>query len=517
VQEGLQAGYCIATVARWSTLNRREERASTQKAITMDNMMSLAMSMEEAESDGGIKRPLSPHLMREHGAREVPAAMVANDTVPTAMAVDARVSSPPAKRRDGKCTPHAMRSPVPVGVNSDCSGNLTISAAAVATIDSSLLTDGRRPSTVSTAGSEENFENYEDDEEDIDDEDDDDDDDDDVDDDDDGDGDGDDESGTVEGSEEWFKGLVQRVREKNPNRGGGKGPAGGKWREEEDATLRCIVRAHGAKNWKKVAEMLGTNRTDVQCLHRWNKVLKPGLHKGPWTQEEDEIVKNMVDKNGVGQVKWSVIASVLPGRIGKQCRERWFNHLDPAIKKGKWADEEDQVLFESQRYLGNRWCEIVKLLPGRTENAVKNRFNSAARKKWLKSHPEGTCTLGPEMVEKLKEVYEQAQQETEARQAQQKASRMASAGAARASAASTASSSAGASAASTNAPSKAGGTGRRRSSCASTKSAAGTSQKSAAFRAASKTQSSRKGSTSAPGGPIGLSSSGLNSQLVPPR
>jgi len=64
------------------------------------------------------------------------------------------------------------------------------------------------------------------------------------------------------------------------------------------------VEANGAKNWKKIAETLGTLRNDVQCLHRWNKVLKPGLHKGPWTVDEDRIVSAMVLKYGVGNVKW---------------------------------------------------------------------------------------------------------------------------------------------------------------------------------------------------------------------
>lgn len=54
------------------------------------------------------------------------------------------------------------------------------------------------------------------------------------------------------------------------------------------------------------------------------------------------------------QVKWSVVASRLPGRIGKQCRERWFNHLDPSIKKGEWSPEEDRIVFGAQVGLRSR-------------------------------------------------------------------------------------------------------------------------------------------------------------------
>ncbi|GJM88788.1 hypothetical protein PR202_ga05353 [Eleusine coracana subsp. coracana] len=92
------------------------------------------------------------------------------------------------------------------------------------------------------------------------------------------------------------------------------------------------------------------DRTEVQCLHRWQKVLNPELVKGSWTQEEDDIIINMVKKHG--PKKWSVIAKALDGRIGKQCRERWHNHLDPQIRKEAWTVEEERVLVNAHHAYG---------------------------------------------------------------------------------------------------------------------------------------------------------------------
>lgn len=78
-----------------------------------------------------------------------------------------------------------------------------------------------------------------------------------------------------------------------------------------------------------------------------------------------------------GMQKWSTIAEKIHGRIGKQCRERWANHLDPALKGGDWSDAEDNELVAAQAELGNAWTKISARLPGRSENAVKNRWNSA--------------------------------------------------------------------------------------------------------------------------------------------
>ncbi|KAM3380727.1 Myb-related protein [Capsicum baccatum] len=122
---------------------------------------------------------------------------------------------------------------------------------------------------------------------------------------------------------------------------------------------------------------------------------KIGVKKGPWTPEEDIILVSYIQQHGPGN--WRAV----PGNTGllrcsKSCRLRWTNYLRPGIKRGNFTEHEEKMIIHLQALLGNRWAAIASYLPQRTDNDIKNYWNTHLRKKLKKIQGNDENSTGQE-------------------------------------------------------------------------------------------------------------------------
>ena len=122
-----------------------------------------------------------------------------------------------------------------------------------------------------------------------------------------------------------------------------------------------------------------------------------------FTPKEDEILQKLVERSGTN-IDWSAIASKIPGRTARQCRERFERFVNPEINRNPWTPEEDELLRQKQNELGNKWALISKFLPGRTDMNIKNRYNQLQRQKLRQpKQPEPQPPL-PSLKDTLKNI-----------------------------------------------------------------------------------------------------------------
>lgn len=155
------------------------------------------------------------------------------------------------------------------------------------------------------------------------------------------------------------------------------------WSKEEERNLIQAVREMSVGNWEAVSRQLH-ERTPAQCQRHWENRLSPDIKRGQWTDQEDDALISLVDREtakgfGILEIPFDDMKLVIPGRTLKQIRERWRSNLDPSIIRGEWTLYEDETIVRMHDVQGWGWAQIARELPGRTEHSVKTRHRSMER------------------------------------------------------------------------------------------------------------------------------------------
>ncbi|MED6144268.1 hypothetical protein PIB30_014128 [Stylosanthes scabra] len=152
-----------------------------------------------------------------------------------------------------------------------------------------------------------------------------------------------------------------------------------------------------------------------RCLRCEDGSSSGGVKKGPWTPEEDQKLVHHIYKHG--HRNWRLLPKLAGlNRCGKSCRLRWINYLRPGIKREKFSQEEEQTILHLHSILGNKWSTIASYLPWRTDNDIKNFWNTRLKKKLIQMGLD-PVTHQPVIVDHYSSMVEQAlrlQQELEA-------------------------------------------------------------------------------------------------------
>jgi hypothetical protein len=179
------------------------------------------------------------------------------------------------------------------------------------------------------------------------------------------------------------------------------------WSKDEEKRLKHIVEEHKGYNWVTIAAQLGTGRSALACLTKYQRDLQKGAGKGnsrtKWSKEEDEQLRRLVSQ--YGDCDWQNIVAHMSGRLEFQVMHRWQKSLDPSIKSGRWSDTEDlrlrlaTVAFRSHPSLV--WAQVQRLVPGRTDVKCRERWVNVlaptiSKEKWEAHEDEKLLLLEPQ-------------------------------------------------------------------------------------------------------------------------